>query len=172
MISQEVINTETRLTFNALWFVLRSSYIHMFFLPMCWENTFSFSMQKSINTAVVTEQTTEAFDWKLIGFIYRGRIHWNFSHSILMVCIRVALCLNPIKAWINSLWYITNPTSASEFPKRAATNLANSALGKFEMSHYSGNTVARCFLYDCALFLIFYCNWVIRTSESAGHAMY
>ena len=36
---------------------------------MCWENTFSFFMQKSINTAAVTEQTIEAFDWKLIGFI-------------------------------------------------------------------------------------------------------
>ena len=23
---------------------------------------------------MVTEQTTEAFDWKLIGFLYRGRI--------------------------------------------------------------------------------------------------
>ena len=32
-------------------------------------NTFSFSKQKSINTAVVTEQATEAFDLKLIGFI-------------------------------------------------------------------------------------------------------
>ena len=31
---------------------------------MCWENTFSFFRQKSINTAVVTEKTTEAFDWK------------------------------------------------------------------------------------------------------------
>ena len=35
---------------------------------------------------MVTEQTTEAFDWNLIGFIKRGRIHWNFSHSISMVC--------------------------------------------------------------------------------------
>ena len=31
--------------------------------------TVSLFRQKSINTAVVTEQTTEAFDWKLIGFI-------------------------------------------------------------------------------------------------------
>ena len=30
-------------------------------------------------------QTTEAFDWKLIGFTWRGRIHWNFAHSISMV---------------------------------------------------------------------------------------
>ena len=56
-------------------------------VPICWENTFSFFRQKSINRAVVTEQTTEAFDWKLIGFIYRGRIKWNISHSISMVCI-------------------------------------------------------------------------------------
>ena len=38
----------------------------------------------------VTEQTTEALDWKLIGFIWRGRIHWNFSHIKSMVCIEVA----------------------------------------------------------------------------------
>ena len=30
--------------------------------PICWENTINFFSQKSINTAVVTEQTTEAFD--------------------------------------------------------------------------------------------------------------
>ena len=36
---------------------------------MCLENTFSFFRQKSIDMAVVTEQTTEAFDWELIGFI-------------------------------------------------------------------------------------------------------
>ena len=30
---------------------------------------FSFFGQKSMNTAVVIEQTTDAFDWKLIGFI-------------------------------------------------------------------------------------------------------
>ena len=36
-----------------------------------------------MNTAGVTEQTTEAFDWKLIGFIYRGRINWNFSQIII-----------------------------------------------------------------------------------------
>ena len=39
----------------------------------------------------MTEQTTEAFDWKLIGFTERGRIHWNFSHSISMVCCEL-LC--------------------------------------------------------------------------------
>ena len=59
------------------------------FLPICWENTFSFVRLKSISTAAVTEQTTEAFDWKLIGFIQRGRIHWNFSHSISMVWTNV-----------------------------------------------------------------------------------
>ena len=42
-----------------------------FFLPMCWENTFSLVKQKLINTAAVTEQTTETFYWKRIGFIYR-----------------------------------------------------------------------------------------------------
>ena len=36
---------------------------------MCWENTLSFFSQESMNMAVVTEQTTEAFEWKLIGFI-------------------------------------------------------------------------------------------------------
>ena len=55
------------------------------FLPICWENKFSFFRLKSLNTAAVTEQTTEAVDWKLTGFIQRGRIHWNFSHSISMV---------------------------------------------------------------------------------------
>ena len=55
------------------------------FWPICWENTFSFFRQKSINMAAVTEQTTEAFDWQLIGFIQRGRIHWNFFHSKSMV---------------------------------------------------------------------------------------
>ena len=39
------------------------------FLPIYWEKTFSFFKQKSINTAGVTEETTEAFDWKFIGFI-------------------------------------------------------------------------------------------------------
>ena len=58
------------------------------FLPVCWENAFSFFRQKWINTTVLTEQTIENFDWKLIGFIMRGRIHWNFSHSISMVCIK------------------------------------------------------------------------------------
>ena len=38
-----------------------------------------------MNMAAVTEQTTEAFDWKLIGFIERGRIHWNLFHSKSMV---------------------------------------------------------------------------------------
>ena len=52
---------------NSLWFVLRNLDIHLF--PVCWENTFSFFMQESINTAVVAKQTTEAFDWKLIGLI-------------------------------------------------------------------------------------------------------
>ena len=33
------------------------------------QNAFSFIRQKSIDTAVVTEQTTEAFDRKLIGDI-------------------------------------------------------------------------------------------------------
>ena len=33
------------------------------------ENTFSFFRQKSMNMAAVTEQTTDAFDWKLIGFM-------------------------------------------------------------------------------------------------------
>ena len=55
------------------------------FWSICWENTFSFFRQKSINMAAVTEQTTEAFDWKLIGLIERGRIHWNFPHSKSMV---------------------------------------------------------------------------------------
>ena len=36
---------------------------------MCWEKTFSFFRQKSVDMVAVTEQTTEAFDWKLIGFI-------------------------------------------------------------------------------------------------------
>ena len=36
--------------------------------------------------AAVTEQTTEPFDLKIIGFIQRGRIHPNFSHSKPMVC--------------------------------------------------------------------------------------
>ena len=39
------------------------------FLPICWEHIFIFLRQKSVSTAVVTEQTTEAFDWKLIGLI-------------------------------------------------------------------------------------------------------
>ena len=39
---------------------------------------------------MVTEQTTEAFDWKLISFIKRDRIHWNFAHSISMVCVELA----------------------------------------------------------------------------------
>ena len=55
-------------------------------------NTFSFFRQKSIYMAVVTEQTTETFDWKLIGFTYRGRIHWNCSHSKSMVYTILAQC--------------------------------------------------------------------------------
>ena len=55
------------------------------FWQICWENTFSFFRQKSINRFVVLEQTTKAFDWKVIGFISRGKIHWNFSLSIPMV---------------------------------------------------------------------------------------
>ena len=56
------------------------------FLPICWGKKFSIFRQKTINMAVVIEQITEAFDWKLIGFIKRGRIHWNFYHNISMVC--------------------------------------------------------------------------------------
>ena len=46
---------------------MESRYLFVF-VPICWENTFSFYRQKSINRAVVTEQTTEAFDWKWIFF--------------------------------------------------------------------------------------------------------
>ena len=80
------------------------------FWTICSENTFSFFRQKSINTAVVTEQTTEAFDWKLIGFIQRGRIHRNFSHSISTVCSSGAICLippSPKQRRGNSLNYAT-----------------------------------------------------------------
>ena len=69
LISLEVFNTEIWLTFQFLvicYVEFRYSFV---FLPICWEITFSFFRQKSIDTAVVTEQTSEAFDWKLIGFI-------------------------------------------------------------------------------------------------------
>ena len=77
-------NIESWSTFQFLGICFVEFSYSFVFLPICSENTFSFFRQKSINTAAVTEQTTEAFDWRLIGFIYRGRIHWNFSHSISM----------------------------------------------------------------------------------------
>ena len=66
-ISQEVINTESWSTFQILGICSAESRYSFVFLPICWENTFF--RQKLINMAVVTEQTTEAFDWKLIGFM-------------------------------------------------------------------------------------------------------
>ena len=62
VISQEVINTESGLTFQFLVICSAEFRYSFVFLPRFWENTFSFFRQKSINTAVVTEQTTEAFD--------------------------------------------------------------------------------------------------------------
>ena len=50
-------------------------------------------MLKSMNI-VVTEQTIKAFDWKLIGFIKRVRIHWNFSHNISMACVCVGMIVS------------------------------------------------------------------------------
>ena len=47
--------------------------------------------------AAVIEQTTEAFDWKLIGFIKRGRINWNFSHSKSMVCVHISSQISSLK---------------------------------------------------------------------------
>ena len=42
---------------------------------------------KSIYVMAATEQTTEAFDLKLIDFMYKGsRVHWNFSHGISVIC--------------------------------------------------------------------------------------
>ena len=69
IISQEVINTESWLTFQFPGICSAEFRYSFVFLPICWENTFSFFRQKPINMAAVTEQTTEAFDWKLIGFI-------------------------------------------------------------------------------------------------------
>ena len=46
-----------------------NSDIHLFFYQYVGKTHLVSSGKKSINTAVVTEQTTEAFDWKLIGFI-------------------------------------------------------------------------------------------------------
>ena len=43
--------------------------LFIYFKTIYWENTFSFFKQKSINIALVTEQTTVAFYWKPIGFI-------------------------------------------------------------------------------------------------------
>ena len=69
VISQGVINTETRLTFQFLVIFSAEFRYSFIFWPIYLENTFSFFRPISINTAVVIEQTTEAFDWKLIGFI-------------------------------------------------------------------------------------------------------
>ena len=48
-----------------------------------------------MNRAVVTEQTTEAFDLKLIGFILRGSNQLNFSHSIAMVWAMLLCTFKP-----------------------------------------------------------------------------
>ena len=83
--SQEVINTETRLTFQFLVIFFCGIQILICFFTNRLGNIFSFFRQKSIITAEVTEQTTEAVDWKLISFTLRGRIHWSFSHGISMI---------------------------------------------------------------------------------------
>ena len=69
IISQEVINTESWSTFQFLGICSAEFRYSFAFWTICWKNTFSFFRQKSINMAVATELTTEAFDWKLIGFI-------------------------------------------------------------------------------------------------------
>ena len=73
VISQEVINSETRLTFQFLVIFLWNPDIHLFLYQYVEKTHLVFFRQKSMNRAVVTEQTTEAFDLKLIGFILRGR---------------------------------------------------------------------------------------------------
>ena len=47
---------------------------------------------------------------------------WPLSASDLTM--HATSCLNPIMTWIDSFWYIAKRKSASEFPKRAATNHA------------------------------------------------
>ena len=56
VISQEVIKTETRSTFQFLAICSAEFKFSFVFWPICWENTLSFFGQKSINTAVVTEK--------------------------------------------------------------------------------------------------------------------
>ena len=80
-----VIYTQIRLTFQFVVICFAEFRYPFVFYRYVWKTQLFFSGQKPLNTAVVTEQTTEAFDLKLIGFIQRGRIHWNFSHSISMV---------------------------------------------------------------------------------------
>ena len=68
VISQEVSDPGTRLTFQFLVFFLWKWDIHLFFLLIFWKNAISIFRQKSIDMAVVAEQTTVAFDWKLCIF--------------------------------------------------------------------------------------------------------
>ena len=57
--------------------------------------------------AAVTEQPTEAFDWKLIGFLQRGRIHWNFSHSKSVVWQKIEPKYVYIRSEILSSTYLS-----------------------------------------------------------------
>ena len=41
----------------------------------------------------MTQQTTEAFDWKLMGFIYRGRIHFSHSKSMVWYLFVLVICI-------------------------------------------------------------------------------
>ena len=66
--SQEVINTETWSTFQFLSIFSAESDIHLFFNQYVGKTILVFQA-KIINMAVVAEQTTGAFGWKLIGFI-------------------------------------------------------------------------------------------------------
>ena len=100
---QKVITTESWSTFQFLGICSAEfRYSSGFFYQYVGKTHLISSGKKSINMAAVTEQTTEAFDWKLIGFIWRGRIHWNFSHSKSMVwcqqCIEEPLAVTLIRA--------------------------------------------------------------------------
>ena len=69
VISQEMINTESLSTFQFLWIRLVEFRYSFVFYKYVGKTHIVFSGINQQILAAVTEQTTEDFDWKLIGFI-------------------------------------------------------------------------------------------------------
>ena len=72
------------------------------FRPICWENTFNFIRQKSINTALVTEQTTEAIENLLVSY---RKVEFIETSLITHSWYGNTVCIH--KKWVTPILHLT-----------------------------------------------------------------